>query len=229
MNRLIIALIVLSFLGCRHSDKDIICVNFRSVTNCDNNGIPRDSFTYYFPPELFTDTILGFYDGKNIHCLKDISKTSYSKISGQKVETLKDTCEIKFDSLSLKINSYMLFKMNEPLLYSHYLNKDVYRLTTRSFGTRSPLVITIEKYKDSVVLISKKLNREIRYPFIKVGGVILFYDPKFSLFNKKTNKYVITNKKKYDEELEKSREMTDSLSKIYNRCDYYLKANERRI
>lgn len=229
MNRVILGFIILFFLSCGHSKKDLVVVDFREIKGCNKNGISRDSSVSYFPTELFHDTVRGFYDGNSITRFCHMSKKEYANISDRKIENLKDTFEIVTeDSIFTKANSYMLYKMTEPVLCSHYLNKEIYRMTSIRTLSKPPLVVTIEKYKDSVVLITKRLNRHISYPFVVMAtNCIVFPTPDFSTYDRKTNKYIITNKKKYNQILAKSKNRNDSLARIYNNCDYHLVLNNR--
>ncbi len=64
------------------------------------------------------------------------------------------------------IDSYLLFKFNEPILSDHYLGKQIYRITAnRSF--HEPIVIRIEKSSTNVTLRVKKLNKNTPIPFVK--------------------------------------------------------------
>lgn len=229
MNRLILGFIILFFLSCEHSKKDLVAVDFREVKGCNENGIPLDSSVSYFPTELFHDTVRGFYNGNSITRFYYMSKKEYANICDRKIENLKDTFEIVTeDSIFTTANSYMLYKMTEPVLCSHYLNKEIYRMTSIRTLSKPPLVVTIEKYKDSVILIAKRLNRHITYPFAVMStNCIIFPTPDFSTYDKKTNTYIITNKKKYNQILAKSKAKHDSLARINNNCDYHLVLNNR--
>ena len=108
--------------------------------------------------------------------------------------------------------------MHEPVLYSHYLKKDIYRLTSIRSDCNSPLVVTIEKYEDSVVLITKELNRCVDFPFIKNPGPVVFVAP---IDPNKTDK----NEKLRCKAIQKSLE--DSIAKVYRNCNYHLVMNNR--
>ena len=118
----------------------------------------------------------------------------------------------------LRMYSYMYFKMNEPVLYNRYLKKEVYRLTSIRSHYSSPLVITIEKYKDSTVLITKELNRRIDYPFIKNPGPIVFVAPDNS---------IKSDKIKEEQRLSFQKMLEDSIAKVYRNYNYHLVLNNR--
>ena len=219
MNRLIFGIIILVFLSCGHSKKDLVVVEFKSIGNCDENGIPRDSLFKYYPIELYQDTIPGFFNGHDIIRFSEMGKRRYAHNFDIDIRTLKDTFEIEMrDTSDLRMYSYMYFKMNEPVLYSHYLKRDVYRLTSIRSGYHSPLVITFEKYRDSVVLITKELNRRIDYPFIKNSGPVIFVE---------SNKSSKSDRKIEEQRLELEKRLNDSISKVYRNCNYHLVLNKR--
>lgn len=219
MNRVILGFIILLFLSCGHSKKDFVVVDFREIKGCNDNGIPRDSSVNYFPTELLHDTVPGFFNGYDIFRLTDMSKQQFAKVFHTKIETLKDTFEIVTeDSIISKVNSYMFYKMKEPVLCSQYLGKEIYRMTAIRTQRKPPLVVTIEKYKDSVIITCKRLNRHITFPFIKKGGVIFFTSPDFtSSFDRKKEE------KRRAEVIRKN----DSTALAYNNCNYHLVLNNR--
>ncbi|MBV5281932.1 MAG: hypothetical protein JZU53_05790 [Paludibacter sp.] len=219
MNRVILGFIILLFLSCGHSKKDIIAVEFRALENCDKNGIPNDSLAKYYPIELYLDTIFGFFNGYDIIPFSEIGKRRYAHNFDIDIRTLKDTFEIDLKKTSTqRMYSYMYYKMNEPILYSHYLKKDVYRLTSIRSGYHTPLVVTIEKCRDSIVLIVKELNRRVDFPFIKNPGPIVFVEP---IDTKKADK----NEKLRCKAIQKTLE--DSIAKVYRNCNYHLVMNKR--
>src|ERR1035437_2362252 len=132
------------------------------------------------------------------------------------VELFRDTDTFKIETKHttfLEVNSYMYYKMNEPVLFSRYLKKDVYRLTYIRTNSNPPFVVTIEKYKDSVVLISKELNRRISYPFIKHAGPVIYIAP----INRTR-----FNKKEENQRLAEIKRKNDSIGHVYNNYNYYL-------
>jgi hypothetical protein len=112
----------------------------------------------------------------------------------------------------------MYNKMNEPVLCNHYLNKEVYRLTSIRTNYHSPLVVIIEKFKDSIVLITKELNRRVDFPFIKNPGQVVFVAP----INPNN---ADRNEKLRCKAIQKSLE--DSIAKVYKNCNYHLVMNKR--
>lgn len=218
MNRIILGLVVILFFSCKESKKDIIAVDFKYIDNCDENGITNDPFVKYYPTKLYQDTIFGFFNGHGIIPLSEIGKRRYAHNFDIDIKTLKDTFEIEMKNTSTqKIYSYMYYKMKEPVLYSHYLKKGIYRMTSIRSGYRSPLVISIEKYKDSVVVITKQLNRRVDYPFIQ-NPPIVFVTP---IDPNKANKNEILRCKAIQKTLE------DSIAKVYRNCNYRLVLNKR--
>jgi hypothetical protein len=219
MNRIILGLVVILFFSCKESKKDIIAVDFKYIDNCDENGITNDPFVKYYPTKLYQDTIFGFFNGHGIIPLSEIGKRRYAHNFDIDIKTLKDTFEIEMKNTSTqKIYSYMYYKMKEPVLYSHYLKKGIYRMTSIRSGYRSPLVISIEKYKDSVVVITKQLNRRVDYPFIQNPGPIVFVTP---IDPNKANENEILRCKAIQKTLE------DSIAKVYRNCNYRLVLNKR--
>ena len=193
--------------------------------------MPKDSLSKYFPTQLFIGSIPCLLDGKNLYKLNYYrSKKEYAKNFGKSFENLKDTFQMVEDTFLLKIWSYTLFKMKEPILHNHYLDKKVYRMISlRAFNP--PIVVRIEKYNDSIIVISKKLNKNIRYPFVVYGGSdSLFYmTPDIGFYDTISKKMKIINKVKYNKQLEKNRRSNDSLAKIYNVINYHLKLNQRKV
>lgn len=219
MNRIILGIIILLFLSCGHSKKDLVVVKFKSIENCNENGIPKDSLVKYYPLELFQDTIPEFYYGHDIVRLSDMGKRRYAHNLDLDIRSLKDTFDIEMkDTSFLKIYSYMYFKMHEPVLYSHYLKKDIYRLTSIRSNYNSSLVVTIEKHKDSVVLITRELNRRVDYPFKGTPEPVIFVAPDNS------DRFY---KRKEEQRLLKQKMLEDSFAKIYRNCNYHLVMNNR--
>lgn len=127
--------------------------------------------------------------------------------------------ELFQDTTLLKTYSYMYYKMNEAILHSHYLRKDVYRLTSIRSNYKSPFVVTIEKYEDSVVLITKELNRRVDYPFIKNPGPVVFV-----AFINSRSKFA---RKEEVQRFTRQKILEDSIAKIYRNCNYHLVLNKR--
>jgi hypothetical protein len=221
---------LLFFSSCWNPKSDSITIAFKINANCDKEGKPLDSTVLYFPSELFYDSIPCINDNGSIIELSPYgSKEEYAKRFKRKIESLKDTFEIISDSFQLKINSYLLYKMNEPVLCDHYLNKKVYRMISlRSF--HQPIVVRLEEYHDSIVILIKKLNKNIMYPFMVYGwnDSIFFTSPDVAFYDTTTNKLKIINKVKYDKQRKELKKENDSLCKIYNSLDYHLVLNQKK-
>lgn len=143
---------------------------------------------------------------------------SDSAVEYYPIAFFRDTFSVFIDTSELKMYSYMYYKMNEPVLYNDYLNKEVYRLTSIRANYNSPLVIIIEKSSDSIVLITKELNRRVDYPFIQNPGPKVFVAP------------IDPDKADENEWLRcKARQKTleDSIAKVYRNCNYHLVLNKR--
>jgi len=233
MNRQLLLLIPFLFtLTCCKDKKDkIIAIDYCETKSiCNVDGTPKDSLSKYFPAQLFIDSIPCILDGENLFKLNYFgSKKDYAARFGKSFESLKDTFQMVEDTFLLKIKSYTLFKMQEPILYNHYLDRKVYRMTSlRAFNP--PIVVRIEKNNDSIIIIFKKLNKNIRYPFMVYGGSdSLFYmTPDIGFYDTLSKKMKIINKVKYDKQLKENKRINDSLSSIYNVIDYHLKLNKRK-
>jgi hypothetical protein len=137
-------------------------------------------------------------------------------------ELIIDTSFAKMDLFSLKLNSYMLFKMKEPVLHDHFLKREIYRLTAlRAFNV--PLLIRIEKFRDSVTLIIKKLNRGIMFPFIIYGEVdsLAYTEPHVNEYDSTQNEsYALNDKDR--ESFSDFKKRNDSIAKIQNNVNYFL-------
>lgn len=202
-----------------------------SESICNSDGTPKDSLSKYFPAQLFIDSIPSFLDGGSLYKLNYFwSKKDYVERFGKSLESLKDTFQVVEDTFLLKIMSYTLYKMQEPILYDHYLDRSVYRMISlRAFNP--PIVVRIEKYKDSVVVVSKKLNKCITYPFMVYGGSdsLFFMAPDIAFYDTLSKKVKIINKAEYDKQLKENKRINDSLAKKYNVIDYHLKLNQRKV
>ena len=168
------------FIFCNNSKNDSIYLNYsKNYNSCNKEGIPNDSLIEYFPSFLFNQKVPSILFGDSIvFPLAGRTKEEFIKdlkVLDLKIHELKDTFEYEQDTFSLRLNSYLLFKMNEPILYDHYLGKDIYRLIVlRSFDL--PIAITLEKCDNKYVLKSKILNRNIGYPFMKYNSYIKMID-----------------------------------------------------
>lgn len=94
----------------------------------DEKGNPVSDTTYYFPLELFIDSI-----------------------------RFANTTEIKQDTFSVRWFSQDLWLSEEPVLSNYYLNRDIYRLTwLRSF--HPAIILRIENSDGEVILIEKEMT-----------------------------------------------------------------------
>ena len=199
-------------MSCSNSNRDFVLVSFKPIENCNENGLSRDSSIAYYPIDILCDTLPGFFNGYGI--IPSSEKKMYAKFINVDINTLKDTFYIeKKGARFIEMNSYMYFKMKEPVLHSHYLGKVIYRLTSIRSKGESPLVVTIEKSRDSVVLITKELNRRIDYPFIKDAGPVVFVAP--------------SNIMSEDDRITRQNHINDSIAKVYRNCNYHLVINKR--
>jgi hypothetical protein len=93
----------------------------------DLNGIPVNDSVFYFPVEVFIDSV------------------DYT-----------NTIDISIDSGRVKWYSRDLRNMKELVLYNYYMNKCIYRFTwLRSFDP--PIIIRLEKKGDTLTLFEKEL------------------------------------------------------------------------
>ena len=170
-----------------------VYVDFTMNDKSDKNGVPIDSVTSYFPEKLFTDTI--------------------------PLEGYRDTFKIVTDSSYFRETSYMLFKMNEPVLSDHFLDKNIYRLIAlRSFDL--PLVVRIEKKGNTISIFSKKLNRHITYPFFKMLEEFVMFDP--------PGKKSAHQKKEFEEQYQIAKRENDSLRAAVNNTNYFLILDDKK-
>jgi len=129
-----------------------------------------------------------------------------------------DTISCDMDFFYFRATSYMLFKMNEPVLSDHFLDKNIYRLIAlRSFDL--PLVVRIEKKGNTVSISSKKLNRHITYPFLKMQEFVIFDPP---------GKKSARQKKEFEEQYQIAKRENDSLIAAVNNTNYYLILDDKK-
>jgi|WetSurMetagenome_2_1015567.scaffolds.fasta_scaffold30031_3 hypothetical protein len=125
---------------------------------CNSDGNPKDSLVYYFPQEYFIKS--------QKKSPGDSSKVQTNNSNlGTYNRTLQGASMFEMTgSFYLWYYSYALFKMNEPVLYDHSLNKEIFRMTSFRANCK-PLMVRVEKYKGKISVVSKKLNRDIRSPY----------------------------------------------------------------
>lgn len=169
LNYILFPFVILLFHnGCfQNSHNHVIekskVIQYTHYSNIDKNGYPLDSPFYYFPKGIFIDTINCFV-GKLGNPVKSLftSKEYYSHVHDVPIENLKDTFDIEIDTTYFSEESYLLYKMHEPSLSDHYLNKEIYRMIAfRSFD--NPLVIRIENDNGKIKVYNKELKINIHY------------------------------------------------------------------
>ena len=149
----------------------------------DKYGVPKDSLTFYFPIEYFYDSIhlLNYTDPKTKLRMDQAidggcdTREELSKRLNIPVNEFVDSYQIIMDSFSLSWYSVDLFKMNEPVLYNNFLEREIYRFTwLRSF--HRPVVIRIMKSGDHVSIITKELQREPKGDYSDENGNHVIFD-----------------------------------------------------
>lgn len=231
MNKQTLTLVLVMTLtfSCQTRNEKSNLVAFERTIKCDRKGYPHDSTVLYFPSHLFHDTIPCFSDVNGIHRLDYFNKKEYSERFNVDIQTLKDTFEVIEDTFMLKLRSYTLFKMDEPILYDHYLKSEIYRLIPmRSFN--KPLVIRIEKQHDSITINIKRLNRQIMYPFIVYEGLdsLVYTTPEIKYYDSIKKTWIISDTMRYHELFVKAKKSNDSIAKLYNVIDYHLIENYKK-
>lgn len=219
-----VAVVCFCYNSCKNETVQIEktrLIPFSQSNEVDEKGVVKDSTVNYFPECIFIDTV-DYFVGENGQLFNalHISKNRYSKISSTPIEELRDTSIIMIDTTTMRfaLESYLLYKMQEPSLSNRYLDKDIYRIVSlRSF--HSPVVIRIEKSKNKVQVISKELNRHITYPFYK-------YSDKVIVFTPPVIKGVKTVEFSYEEQYAKAKAHTDSMVAKYNNTNYFLTTND---
>jgi hypothetical protein len=97
--------------------------------------------------------------------------------------------------------------MEEPILYNYDLHKEIYRLIIdQSFNKF--FIIHIEKNNDSIFVTTKGLNRQVGYPFMIYGKLVVFEAPGAKKISQK--------------EKDRLQHRDDSLAKKYNNTDYFI-------
>lgn len=211
MRQFLIFLVLILVMSCAKrpsNDKIENFINDSALSSID--GKPLDSLSSYFPKKLFIDSIRYFvydrdtFDFKSYENLDTLIK--YRKLIKEKVQVL-DSLRTEDVSFLTKLWSFALFKMEEPILYNYDLHKEVYRLIIdRSFSKF--FIIHIEKNNDSIYVITKGLNRQVGYPFMRYSGIVVFEAP--------------GAKKIPQKEKDRIQCRDDSLARIYNNTDYFI-------
>jgi hypothetical protein len=124
-------------------------------------------------------------------------------------EYLFDTVKNKNSKIwDLNVNSYLLFKMKEPVLSNFYLGRDIIRITAL-MSLSKPVLIRIDKYPGTTKFTVKRLNRNIRYPFMVLDTSASFTYDGEPVYQKKSEK--------------------DSLYRLYNNTDYFIEFEKDKI
>ena len=220
MKKLVPSALLFLLVYCSQENNKQVYVEFTKCKELNNIGFISDSTINYFPEKLFTDTVSCYITPSGQICdPKLFGKKEQILIHGGTLEELRDTFKIETDTSYFRKTSYMLFKMKEPVLSDRFLGRNIYRIIgLRSF--HEPIVIRIENDKGKVTIVSKKLNRYITYPFLKLlDTVVMFEPPKINGAKDK-----IDFKKQY----EIAKRENDSLCNLYNNTNYYLLLNEKK-
>jgi hypothetical protein len=199
--------------NCSSKIKDkAIYIDYKLNKSVNEQGLPIDSTINYFPESIFIDTVPYYIPPSgNMIDSRYFNKEEYLKIYGGNIDDFRDTFKIEIDSFCFNETSYMLFKMREPVLSDRFLNKNIYRLIVlQSFNV--PLVIRIEKQKNHVTILSKKLNRHISYPFFKLEDPLYFAPPEQTTHQDK----------EYNKQHNNAKKKQDSLKRMLNNTNYYL-------
>ena len=139
-----IILFCLLIIACSENEVKYKCLMpfSREAIMTERNS--QDTLNAYFPLNTFLDS----------SAIKDDSTGNFVYFS-------------KIDTFSLEWFSFNLQTMKEPILYSQYLGKEVYRFSWfRSFN--SPVIITLEKDNDEFHIITKMTNRLFQRSSIKL-------------------------------------------------------------
>jgi len=130
----------------------------------DNQGIPNNVNSHFFPIIVGTDTLTYFRVGADIRLLPLKYKDEIIAILGQ--ESLIDSLRFHtIDDYSQHYFSRYMYEFDEPILYNYYLEKDIIRLTSFS-SINPPSMIKIEKKDDQIVMHKKNLNTYIANMYI---------------------------------------------------------------
>lgn len=135
------------------------------------SGTPKDSLTFFFPYDKFIDTTHLIKAEVNRHGRiynyessigtngEFESITDAAKHYQIDPRIFKEDVQTHCDSFVLGWFSYILYKMDEPILYNYYLGGEIYRFTwIRSF--HRPVVISIKKNKKALCISTKMLARQ---------------------------------------------------------------------
>ena len=137
----------------------------QNSVHCDSLGFPLNVNPFYLPLERYIDSfhLVIQTDSKEVNPYP-FSKEEFSKGYNVPIEQLKDSFYTFIDTSGLISWSQYLYKMDEPILYNTYLNKDIYRLTwLRSF--HPAVVISLVKESEEIYLITKIASEQLHHYF----------------------------------------------------------------
>jgi hypothetical protein len=226
MNRILLLFTFIVLVICSCSQKSDYRFFKSEQAICDKFGFPMDSSSSYFPKKFFNDTMPAVYNGNSILRLyAGLSKSQIARNYNIDISALKDTFTLENNSFLLKYLSYSLFKMQEPILYDHYLKRDIIRLSVfRAFNPS--LIVRFEKKGASILVSVKKLNKGIGYPFIiysvPSNNELIYSPPEVASFDSTQNKTIIHDSINYNKLLTEQNKEQDSLARIYNVINYHL-------
>jgi len=167
-------------------------------------------------------SILSCSDNVNVYHFDN--NKAISHLDGSPIDSFSNYIPKFGDS----IGSYMYFKLNEPILFNYFLNKDIYRLTIhRPFDV--PIVIRVENDGKKIKLISKRLNKDIWYPFYICGrdwSSPHYFPADVAELNEDGEVAKVLDEKAYNELLHAYKHYDDSLAKVHNDPDYKIIIDE---
>jgi len=159
--------VLIGALNCfSQSSKVLPYANNDLISSRD--GTPRDSLTFYFPIKCFTDSThwYTYFNTKaklemsKVVCDSSSTKEQLARENNYQIERIGDSYKFTVDSLLLQWFSFELYKMNEPVIFNYQPVKEICRFTwLRSF--HRPVVIKVEKDKDSIYITTKMLENNI--------------------------------------------------------------------
>jgi hypothetical protein len=144
-------------------------------------------------------TVLPFKNNPSVSDIYGIPRDSMTSYFPDSL--FYETKAHEFDSIEfdykVKRRSYLLYKMNEPILSNYFLNKEIYRITIiRAFG--KPIVIRVDKDKDGILIEVKKINRNITYPFFRSSSQPIYATEMTTKERHELDSIGDANRKKYN-------------------------------
>jgi hypothetical protein len=216
MKQLLLILFSSLFISCNnYKTNNKIVTFFNDSSLSEINGNPKDSLSFYFPKKLFYDTVRFIvYNGDTIYINSNQNVDSFivHRKFVKNVVQILDSTNVKDVSSTANFWSFSLFKMDEPILYNFYLNKEMYRLIIGRSLSKF-FIIDIIKDKDSIFIITKGLNRQVRYPLIKYAE----FSSDFVMHARIPGDLELSQK-----EIDKIQQNHDSIAKNCNNTNYYV-------